>query len=231
MKKWFNDFKAVAVVVLILPAMVMSAANTPQKQKASKLDEEVLKLKKELKLDDKQTAQVRGILEKDREQAVRDREMFKTDAMNLIGAAQDRRSEVNLQVSKLLDDTQKETFGKMRKMTLFDRELFNLTEGLLLDDDQAFAVEGILIDFYNRLEEMMPEGMRVSGGEGRGGDRGGSMDMGRVRGMMRDMQYQKQTKIKKVLSNVQKKLYKQILKDQRQRQKERRKQWKKMRRF
>ncbi|MCP5051605.1 MAG: hypothetical protein GY940_30840 [bacterium] len=235
MKKWFRNLNIFGVTVLVLLAFTMVAVGqTPQTDPVS---QEAAKLEKELKLDESQTPEVRVILEKANKKALEDRETFKTDALQLISAARERRKTVGDQISKLLKPEQQEIFQDSRQMSRLDREFFMLTEGLLLDDDQAFTVEGVLIDYYNRLEEIMPHGamQRGSGGRDGGGGRGmgrsggGARGMGMMaggRGFMGQFQNKKNSKIRKVLSKDQKALFSQILKDQKKKMKERRKQMK-----
>ncbi len=226
MKKWENYMKTVLEVSLILLAIILSASLFAEEQTFEPLSEQVIKLKEKLKLDDTQTAKVREILEKDRAQAVKDRETFKENAISLIQVAYDRRDTTNMQIESLLNPDQKERFKEIVEMTTFDRDLFELTEGLCLNDEQAFTVEGILIDYYNVVKGMIPEEMRTERGDEQSRVFGrmippiGMRGFGRLRAMMKEQERKKNKAIKKILTNEQKELFKQINEDRRKKRKE-----------
>ncbi len=232
MKKRINFMEIMLEIFLVLMLMILSPSLFAEEQPVDPLSEQVMKLKKELKLEKTQTAKVREILEKGREQALKDREMFKNSALDLIHTAQERRELANSHIESLLTPEQKEEFKEIKKMTPFDRELFVLTEGLLLDDDQAFTVEGILIDLQNEFGDMIPEEFRNGerGNEGkRRGRMGRSMRMGSplgrhggVRNIIKEREKKKNKAIKKILFKHQKELFKQIKKDRKKKMKERR---------
>ncbi|NIM18061.1 MAG: hypothetical protein GTO45_39300 [Candidatus Aminicenantes bacterium] len=241
------DILLLLVIILILSVSVFAQKNNQQNQDQTiqkqiqtqpenPVSQRVTKLKKELQLTETQTAAVREILEKGQKQAEKDQETFKTNAKGLIETAWDRRKAFNALIEEQLDDRQKEKFKKMTRMTLFDRELFDLIEGLLLDDDQAFTVEGILIKYYNQFNEFIPEEIRERmededsppGGRrfapyGKGmGMRGAGM----LKSFVERLQAKKNRAIKKILSKEQKNLFKQ-LNEHRQKQME---EWQKQRR-
>jgi hypothetical protein len=226
MKKWENYIKTVLEVSLILLAIILSASLFAEEQPFDPLSEQVMKLKEKLKLDDTQLAKVREILEKDRAQAVKDRETFKENAISLIQVAYDRRDTTNTQIESLLNPDQKERFKEIVEMTRFDRDLFELTEGLCLNDEQAFTVEGILIDYYNAVKGMIPEEMRPEGGDEKSGRFGrmippeGMRGFGRLREVMREREKKKNKAIEKILTKEQKELFKQIKEDRKKKRKE-----------
>jgi hypothetical protein len=232
MKKWTKPVN-VSVYILLVFILIFSAslfAGEQSNQPTSPLTQQLMKLKKRLKLTDEQGTKVEKILNKTGEQAVKDRRAFKTNAVTLVEVAWERRETANMRIEALLNPDQKEEFKKIARMTPFDRELFDLIEGLLLDDDQAFTVEGILIKYYNILNEMIPEEMRermaVEGREGdirRGRPSGMGMGMrmyGRFKRVMEEFNEKKVRAIKKVLTKEQKKLYKQLRKHRKQRMEE-----------
>lgn len=218
MKKWM-------IISLILFSAVIFAQEKTSPT-TDPLSEKVEKLKNRLELDDAQSAKLREILERDRTQAEKDHASLKTNALDLVRAAYARREQTNAQIDTLLDPTQKEEFKESQKMTPFDHDLFELTEGLMLNDAQVFSVEGILIEFYNKIKEMMPDmttgmdmpaqgrpPMRMSGhGGGPGGGPGS--------GMMKSAERKKNRQIKKELTDEQKALFKQILEDRAKKRKE-----------
>lgn len=216
------------VFILVFSASLF--AGEQSNQPADPLAQQVMKLKKRLNLTDEQTTKAAKILKEADEQAVKDREAFKTDAVTLIEVAWDRRETSNMRIEALLTPDQREEFQKIARMPPFDRELFDLTEGLLLDDNQAFTVEGILIKYYNTLNEMIPEEMRERIAEGdresnvkRGRPTGMGMGMfryGRLKRVMEEFNDQKIRAIKKVLTKEQKKLYKQLRKHRKERMQE-----------
>lgn len=236
MKKRMNVMEIMLKIFLVFIVMIVSVSLFAEEQPVDPLSEQVMKLKKKLKLEKTQTAKVREILEKDREQALKDREMFKNSALDLIHTAQERRELANSHIESLLTPEQKEEFKEITKMTPFDRELFALTEGLLLDDDQSFTVEGILIDLQNEFGDMIPEEFRDGerGGEGIGrGRMGHSMRLGSplgryggVRNIMKEREKKKNKAIKKILFKHQKELFEQIKKDRKKKMKETRKKMK-----
>jgi len=226
MKKWENYMKTVLEVSLILLAIILSASLFAEEQPFDPLSEQVMKLKRKLKLDDTQTTKVREILEKDQAQTVKDRDTFKENAISLIQVAYDRRDTTNTQIESLLNPDQKERFKEIVEMTPFDRDLFELTEGLCLNDDQAFTVEGILIDYYNAVKGMIPEEMRPVGGNEKGGRYGrmippeGMRGFGRLKAVMKAHEKKKNKAIKKILTKEQKELFKQIQEDRKKKRKE-----------
>jgi hypothetical protein len=216
------------VFILVFSASLFSGEQSPQA--ADPLAQQVMKLKNRLNLTDEQSTKAAKILKKAGEQAVIDRATFKTDAVTLIEVAWERRETANMRIEALLTPEQREEFQKIARMTPFDREFFDLTEGLLLDDDQAFTVEGILIKYYNTLNEMIPEEMRERVAEGdrerdvkRGRPTGMGMGMimyGRFKRVMEEFNEQKVRSIKKILTKEQKILYKQLRKHRQERMQE-----------
>lgn len=224
------------LLVFILVFSVSLFAGEQSHQPADPLVQQVMKLKKRLNLTGEQSIKVENILKEAGERAVKDREAFKTDTVTLVELAWERRETANMRIEALLHSDQREEFQKIARMTPFDRELFDLTEGLLLDDNQAFTVEGILIKYYDALNEMIPEEMRERIAEGdrerdvkRGRPTGMGMGMlmyGRLKRVMEEFDEKKVRTIKKILSKEQKKLYKQL----RKHRKERMQEWMKRRR-
>ena len=218
------------ILVFVLSFPVLLFAEEQSHQPVDPFAQQVMKLKKQLNLTDEQTTKVEKILKKSGEQAVKDRATFKTDAVNLIEAARERRETANMRIEALLTPGQKEEFPKIKKMPPFDRELFDLTEGLLLDDDQAFSVEGILIKYYNTLNEMIPEEMRERLAEADKEsdvkqDRPAGMGMGTVMydrfiRVIKEFNEKKIRDIKKILTKEQKILYKQLRKHRKERMQE-----------
>jgi len=232
MKKWTKSV-SISVDILLVFIFVFSAslyAGEQSHQTADPLAQQVMKLKKQLNLTDEQSTRAAKILKRSAEQAVKDRETFKTDAVTLIEVAWERRETANMRIAALLNSQQREEFKRIARMTPFDRELFDLTEGLLLNDDQAFTVEGILIKYYNTLNEMIPEEMRERIAEGdreRGAKKGrptglgmGMMMYGRFKRIIEEFNEKKVRAIKKILTQEQKILYKQFRKHRKQRMEE-----------
>ena len=221
--KVLKIFLAAVVIFVSVPLIAVEETSQP----ADPLAEQVMKIQKRLALDDAQTAKVREILEKEQAAAVKDRGTFYNDALSLIKTAYDRKKEKEAQVEALLNPVQKEKFKDMVKMTRYDHDLFELTEGLMLNDEQAFTVEGILIDYYNKFKEMMPEGMGPGEGPGPGTpmpppDKGmkSSYGFGSMKGMMKSNERKKNKAIKKVLTTSQKELFEQIQKDRAEKRKQ-----------
>jgi len=232
MKKWIKAVN-ISVDITLVFVLIFSASLFAEEQSNQPVDplaQQVMKLKKQLNLTDEQSTKVEKILKKSGEQAVKDRATFKTDAVTLVEVAWERRVTANMRIESLLTPEQREEFQKIARMTPFDQELFDLTEGLLLDDHQAFTVEGILIKYYNTLNEMIPEEMREQIAEGdrerdvkRGRPTGMGMGMimyGRFKRVMEEFNEKKVRAIKKVLSKEQKILYKQLRKHRKQRMQE-----------
>lgn len=236
MKKVKEHWGILLDFLLIFLMVIFSFSLVAGELPADLVSRKMLKLRVDLNLDRIQVKEVREVLAYDEEQKKEDRETFKSNAVALVKAAFKRKDITYSRVMALLNDHQKEEFHKSSKMSRMERELFSLTEGLCLDEDQEFTVEGILINHYNKLEEMMPEEMRdrlSEGKDGRGGPvsigRGGGgrgMGMrrgGRMRGVMKSVQSEKEKEIKKVLSKEQKKMYKQLKKHWKKKREERRK--------
>jgi len=193
----------------------------------SGIKKQLEELHQKLNLNDQQTHRVEKILQKEEIQKQAHRKAYEKDALALIRAAWERRNNTNSKIKFLLDKAQLEDFKNIEKMHPVDRELFQLTEGLLLNSDQAFDVEGILIKFYNefgRMGEMINQGGEMPIDPPSNGERGMGMSMGRRRGiggMMKAKEAKKAKAIKKILSPQQKELYEQIREDR----KEKYKQW------
>jgi len=226
------------MVFLFLFSQLATAQNTG-------IEKQLEKLTRQLKLNEDQTTKVRGILQEVQLQKETDRQTYKTDALALIQAAWTRRNHEDNKIEPLLNNQQLEDYKALRKLHPVDRELFELTEGLCLKDEQIFDVEGILINLYNEFAPMadfmermgdggLPPGPAKGGGIGPGGGRGGmGMPMGRGGGMMANMMKKIEAKkakaIKKLLTDEQKELYEQIRKDRKKKMKERMKRMKEQR--
>jgi hypothetical protein len=200
LKQLFKPFK-ISVILFITIWFCVPALSFSQVSPWT-----VEKLQKEISLTELQTTAVKEILEKDRAQEIKDREAFKSDAVRLIEAAHKRRETVNSLIDNQLDNVQKEKFKSLTVLSPFDRELFDLIEGLLPDDDQAFTIESILIERYNKIKEMAPPGFM-----------GGDMPppgMGRSRSfksMRKSFDRHTNRAIRKILNPVQKERFKQLL--------------------
>lgn len=206
----------VVIVIFLVPLSAVEKTMPPP----DPLVEQLMNLKNRLALDEFQTSKVREILEKEQVAASKDRDTFKGNALDLIKAATNRKKEKEDQIGTLLNSFQQEKFKEMVKWTRFDRDLFELTEGLVLNDEQAFTIEGILIDYYNKIKEIMPEEMWP--GEGhepnisirvpkkRTGDR---PELGPIRRMLKSLERKKNNSIRKVLTPGQKKLFEQVKKE------------------
>jgi hypothetical protein len=222
---------------MLLFCQLATAQNT-------EMEKQLEKLTRRLNLSEEQTTKVREILQEVQLQKETDRKTYKTDALALIQAAWTRRNHVDNKIEPILDNQQLEEYKAPRKLHPVERELFVLTEGLCLNDEQIFDVEGILIRLHNEygqlseLMEMMGAGGGKPGGPGGGGigigpggGKGGmGMPMGRGGGrmasMMKQIEAKKAKAIKKLLTDQQKELYEQIRKDRRQKMKEQRKKMK-----
>lgn len=219
----------VAIVFMLLFSQLATAQNTD-------MEKQLEKLTKRLQLSEEQTAKVREILQEVQLQKETDQQTYKTDALALIQAAWTRRNHVDNKIEPILDSQQLEEYKGLRKLHPVDRELFVLTEGLLLNDEQIFDVEGILIRLYNEYGQLSQLMEMMGGGEGRpggpGGGRGGMGGMlmgrggGRIASMMKQIEAKKAKAIKKLLTDQQKELYEQIRKDRRKKMKERMKRMK-----
>jgi Spy/CpxP family protein refolding chaperone len=230
----------VAIFFMLLFSQLAIAQST-------EMEKQLEKLTQKLNLSEEQTTKAREIFQEVQMQKAVDRQTYKTDALALIQAAWTRRNFVDNKIEPILDSQQLEEYKALGKLHPVDRELFVLTEGLLLNDEQIFDVEGILIRLHNEygqlseLMEMMGAGGGKPGGPGGGGigigpggGRGGmGMPMGRGGGMMANMMKKIEAKkakaIKKLLTDEQKELYEQIRKDRRQKMKEQMKRMKERR--
>jgi hypothetical protein len=232
----FRIYAIVAIFFMLMFSQLAAAQNTG-------MEKQLEKLTQQLKLSEEQTTKVREILQEVQLQKENDRKTYKTDALALIQAAWTRRNHEDNKIAPILDNQQLEEYKALRKLHPVDRELFELTEGLCLNDEQIFDVEGILINLYNEFAPMadfmdmmgdggLPPGPAKGGGIGPGGGSGGmgGMPMGRGGGMMANMMKKIEAKkakaIKKLLTDEQKELYEQIRKDRKQKMKERMKRMK-----
>ncbi len=216
------------ILALIIPVSIL-AARTLEKQSPPKVDvllERADSMTKDLDLTEFQKSAVLVILEEEQRQTALDREKFENDALLLVKAAYERRENTNKRIAEILKPDQVEAFSNINRWTPFKRELFELTEGLMLTDMQSFDVEGILIEHKNRLTEMMPAEMMPEGMPGgiekgempdnmRGGPRPGNP--------RKRMNSKKYRAIKKILKKNQLTLYKQLLADRKEKMKELRK--------
>lgn len=225
----------VAIFFMLLFGQLATAQNI-------EIEKQLEKLTQQLNLSEEQTTEVREILQEVQLQKETDRQTYKTDALALIQAAWTRRNFVDNRIEPILDSKQLEEYKRSRKLHPVDRELFVLTEGLCLNDEQIFDAEGILIRYYNEFApmadfmEMMGEGgpppgpPEGGGSNPEGGKEGMGMPMERNGGMMANMMKKVEAKkakaIKKLLTKEQKELYEQIIKDRRQKMKEQKKRMK-----
>lgn len=229
-----NGKLAVIVDILLVIAIVFLAASLfaggQEDQAPSPVDpvmERAEALEKDLDLTESQKTALLEILREAQEQTAADRGNLKNDAVGLVKAARQRRRATNKRIAELLEPAQQDAFTKITRLGPFDRELFDITEGLMLDDMQSFDVEGILIEHYNKIKEMMPEGMEMEGPMGgrpeagmRGGMHGGMRGGGIMGNPVKSLNSKKSKAIKKLLSKEQKVLFKQLLKDRQDKMKE-----------
>ncbi len=174
-------------------------------------------LAKQLELNQEQENRLTKIVEAAQQQKQKDQLSYKMDALLLIKAANARKRLENADILDILNDIQKDKYKNIIKMDPFKRELFELTEGLRLSDDQAFTLEGILIDINNQWGGMSsgrttPAGM---GARTRRTRPPGMVSEKKMRSyrkkMQKKLQYKKKRAIHKILTKEQKILHKQIL--------------------
>jgi hypothetical protein len=229
LKMEIKMIKKILTVVFMFLLLQLTPAQDTQ------IDKELEKFKLRLGLTEMQITKIQGILQEVQQQKSTDQKTYKKDAPALINAAWTRRSHMNKEIESILDSQQLEEFKRLRKLHPVDRELFVLTEGLFLNEEQIFDVEGVLIRMYNEIEplnhfmEMMGEGGLPPGSSGGEIDPGGKdrmepMPMRRGRGRMaagfiKKIEAKKAKAIKKYLTDEQKALYEQIRKDRHQRMK------------
>lgn len=234
----------VLVVVLFQTtgiAQELQAAQRAQAEKAA--DVRFEKLNQQVTFEETQKPLVRQLLVQGKIQESMDRITYKNNALALINAAWNRERNIDRKMEDILTSEQKEKYMETRRMDPVSRELFTLTEGLLLTDEQAFDAEGILINIHNEFKplkeitegegggEGMPPGpppdsgefephgggappMGMGGGRGMGGGMGmGPGPMGGRDNPFKTMEAKKEKAIKKILTKEQKELYDQILKE------------------
>ena len=202
-------------VFLLVVAAVSATVEDPAKRRGT--------LSELLDLDVRQETRLQEINGMAQAQARLDRENFKTNAAGLIESARRRRAMVDSHIEEMLTDGQKETFEQIQQRRMRQREMFALTEGLLLTPDQQGQVREILDNYRPDKKGMRPDGIngrdrgmgmgRGRGGMmggGRGGMRPGGRGGDRFRQKMEEMDAKKAKEIKKILSPEQKELYKQI---------------------
>ena len=236
----YLDILLFVVLLLIFGVLMTSAQDV-------RLDpKHVKELTEKIGLTPEQVADVKKIFVMSQEQAKRDRVTYRSNALALIQAAEKRRQMTDKRIEELLNTEQMEKFDTFKKEREKNVELFELTEGLMLTDDQILKVGIILEDYEWRLDELnekMKE-MRENLGEGMPGKRGGGMRTGGMRGggmrgggmrggmgrrggrmgpfeELSKVRKEKEKKIKELLSKKQKKLYKQILKEQKKKMEKR----------
>ncbi|MFC2146826.1 hypothetical protein ACFLRT_05630 [Acidobacteriota bacterium] len=227
MKKQIGCYKKcfmLIAVFMLLFSQLVTAQNIG-------MEKQLEKYTQQLNLSEEQTTGVREILQEVQLQKETDRQTYKTDALALIQAAWTRRTHVDNKIEPILDSQQLEEYKRLRKLHPVDRELFVLTEGLCLNDEQIFDVEGILIRLHNEYGQLSELMEMMGGGGGKGGigpgaGRGGMGGMpmgrggGRMASMMKQIEAKKAKAIKKLLTDEQKELYEQIRKDRRQKMKD-----------
>lgn len=222
MKKMINYYK---IGVLVLAAVVLLTGQ-PLAAQDTGIEKQLTKLQQKLNLNEEQTAAAREILRQEDSQKTADRETYKKDALALIRAAWERRKTTYSKIEPLLDEGQREELESIKRPHPVDRELFELTEGLLLTEEQVFDIEGVLIQFHNEfggMGEMLEGGGALLGPPPSGKSRMG-MPMGGGRGIggiMKEAEAKKAKAIKKTLTEEQKVMYEQIRKDRKEKMKER----------
>jgi hypothetical protein len=198
-------------VFLLLVAVVSATVEDPAQRRGS--------LSELLDLDYRQVSRLREITEMEQSQARLDRENFKTNAAALVESARRRRAMVDSHIEEMLTDEQKETFERIKQQRMRQREMFTLTEGLLLTPDQQGQVREILEKNRPDRKGKRPGGFDGPGmgmgrggmmGGGRGGMRPGGRGGDRFRQKMDEMDSKKAKEIKKLLSPEQRELYKQV---------------------
>lgn len=201
------------------------------------LDDQVISLMEILTMTYPQAYKTAAVMEMEKKQAQLDRETYKKSALALISAATARREMADTQIRDCLNPQQQQKFYVFKQERDADIELFELKEGLILDQEQAVKIKQILDNFHNEAkEEMKKHGSRIGMGmPGRGGGmRGGRGEMmgggmggpGRGRGgpgpnndMMEKMKEQEEKKanaIIKILAPDQIERYNQILEKRKQ---------------
>lgn len=213
-------FLDVIGVLLILVAFVSAVEHDPEVKPGT--------LSELLEFDNRQMDRYADIMEMEQSQATLDRENFKTNTAGLIEAARRRRSMVDEHIEAMLTPEQQEVFEDLKQRRKRQRELFMLTEGLLLTPGQQDQVREILEKYRPGKKGDRPEGFkgremgmgRPGGGMGRpgggmmGGGRGGMRPGGRggdgFRQKMDEMDAKKAKEIKQILSPEQQELFKQV---------------------
>lgn len=253
-RKKMNAAQFVVVVVglmvlSVMPAITQGAGPGQETKEMAETPETTSTgLPAELKLTDEQARQVEKILKMEQGQAEKDRENFKGNALGLIQAARRRVSMVDFHIENLLTPEQKNVYADYKHKRKQNEELFILTEGLVLSEEQQVKVKIILDEYHEMMKadrdkmhrqmEMGGGGMPGGGmdrddrgdGEGSmaGGPPGGGMGRGGMRGpgsgmadVFKKNDSKKAKQISKLLTKEQQKMYKDIRKMQQKEMQER----------
>jgi hypothetical protein len=206
----------------------------PKAKKIIHFDDQVVSLMEILSITYSEAYQIAEFKRMERDQAAIDRQIYKKSAMALISAANARKNMLDVHIASILNPEQKVKFEDLMKKRDEDTELFELTEGLILTEEQTVEVRRIVEKFREEIQahqEKMEKNMqgkmggRSGGMMGRmgGGDKGGKMPgAGGMMGPMssRDHSFMNELKklenkkanaIKETLNPEQLALYKQIL--------------------
>lgn len=163
-------------------------------------------LKKELNLNDEQTAQVQQIISAAQQQAKEVRELNRGNFQAMEEAGKERRAQVDRQIEMLLEADQKAKFEEiLARRAEFDERTLRLADQLGLTDDQAEQ-----IDHIHRESREKFEAMRESGGDRRA-----------IMQEMRKFREAADKKVEAVLSAEQIKLYRKLQEERRDQMRER----------
>jgi Spy/CpxP family protein refolding chaperone len=102
------------VIALITPSTIAQSLNQPEQAKA-RIEKRTKLLAEKLSLSEQQTAQVRNILGKYHNQAVKDREAYKDDSTKRREAARHRLQNMNKEIEALLNAEQKTKYEQLKQ--------------------------------------------------------------------------------------------------------------------
>jgi len=160
------------------------------REEAPYFDENLTSLTERLTLTAGQVKRLTAIFALAESQAKIDRETYAVSAMALIQAAKKRREICDGHIETLINEEQLQEFREIKAERRRSEELFELKEGLLLNEVQTSQVANILAELRKKDGEFDPKkrggpppgGMRGGGMPGGGGTPGGGMGGGMAGG-------------------------------------------------
>lgn len=145
------------IFLLFLLFLFPCKAESSQGVGTNAMNSRIEKLKSDVGLTEEQVPLVKELFTQAQAQAQMDRETYKSNAQVLINAAMNRELNIDRKMESILLADQYRAYMESRKIDPRTHEIFILSEGLLLTDEQILKVEEILDAFHKEMEAKRKE--------------------------------------------------------------------------